>query len=79
MFLSDNWEQYRILDTSGGEKLEDWNGHILIRPDPQIIWDTPGGIPCGGVPRGTTAAPPPGAGTGTTGACPKAGCCAMGI
>ena len=41
MFLSDNWEQYRILDTSGGEKLEDWNGHILIRPDPQIIWDTP--------------------------------------
>ena len=41
MFLSDNWEQYRIFDTSGGEKLEDWNGHILIRPDPQIIWDTP--------------------------------------
>ena len=41
MFLSDNWREYRILDTSAGEKLEDWNGHILIRPDPQIIWDTP--------------------------------------
>ncbi|MBQ3391194.1 MAG: class I SAM-dependent methyltransferase [Clostridia bacterium] len=41
MLLSDHWEEYRILDTSGGEKLEDWNGHILIRPDPQVIWDSP--------------------------------------
>lgn len=24
---------------SGGMKLESWNGIILSRPDPQIIWD----------------------------------------
>ncbi|MBP0960990.1 MAG: class I SAM-dependent methyltransferase, partial [Oscillospiraceae bacterium] len=35
------WEQYKILDTSSEEKLEDWNGVKLIRPDPQIIWKTP--------------------------------------
>ena len=35
------WEQYSILDTSSEEKLEDWNGVKLIRPDPQIIWKTP--------------------------------------
>ncbi|MBP1590778.1 MAG: class I SAM-dependent methyltransferase, partial [Oscillospiraceae bacterium] len=38
---ADKWEQYKILDTSSEEKLEDWNGVKLIRPDPQIIWKTP--------------------------------------
>lgn len=33
--------EYEMLDTSGGEKLERWGSRILIRPDPQIIWDTP--------------------------------------
>ena len=32
---------YEIIDASGGEKLERWGDHILIRPDPQIIWTTP--------------------------------------
>ncbi len=32
---------YEIIDASGGEKLERWGDHILIRPDPQIIWNTP--------------------------------------
>ena len=41
MRVAENWTEYRILDTSDGEKLEDWNGHVLIRPDPQIIWKTP--------------------------------------
>ena len=31
---------YEIIDASGGEKLERWGDHILIRPDPQIIWNT---------------------------------------
>jgi 23S rRNA (cytosine1962-C5)-methyltransferase len=39
--IADKWEQYKILDTSTEEKLEDWNGVKLIRPDPQIIWKTP--------------------------------------
>lgn len=31
---------YELIDTSAGEKLERWKDIILIRPDPQIIWDT---------------------------------------
>ena len=38
MFIADKWQQYRIIDTCSGEKVEDWNGYILIRPDPQVIW-----------------------------------------
>lgn len=32
------FDEYKILDTSDGMKLEDWNGIKLLRPDPQIIW-----------------------------------------
>ncbi len=41
MRVADKWQEYAILDTSTEEKLEDWNGVRLIRPDPQIIWKTP--------------------------------------
>lgn len=40
MRTADNWNDYIILDTSYGEKLEKWGGISLIRPDPQIIWKT---------------------------------------
>ena len=30
-----------MLDTSAGEKLERWGDYILVRPDPQVIWNTP--------------------------------------
>lgn len=36
-----NWTDYELLDTSGGERLERFGDVFLIRPDPQIIWDTP--------------------------------------
>lgn len=36
-----NWKDYELIDTSGGERLERWGNVTLIRPDPQIIWDTP--------------------------------------
>lgn len=29
-----------MLDCSGGEKLERWGKYVLVRPDPQAIWDT---------------------------------------
>lgn len=35
------WKDYELIDTSGGERLERWGNIILIRPDPQIIWNTP--------------------------------------
>lgn len=39
MILSNEWKNYEILDASNGEKLERWNDIILLRPDPQIIWN----------------------------------------
>lgn len=35
------WNDYELLDTSDGERLERWGEVILIRPDPQIIWTSP--------------------------------------
>ena len=40
MWISDKWKEYKILDTSNGEKLELWGEYKLIRPDPQVIWNT---------------------------------------
>ena len=39
MELANNWKDYEILDMSNGEKLERWGNVILVRPDPQIIWN----------------------------------------
>ena len=41
MWIADNWKDYEVLDTSNGEKLELWGDYILVRPDPQVIWNTP--------------------------------------
>ena len=34
MWIADNWKDYELLDASGGERLERWGSHILVRPDP---------------------------------------------
>ena len=41
MWLADQWKDYEVIDCSKGEKLERWGGYLLVRPDPQVIWDTP--------------------------------------
>ncbi len=41
MWIADGWKDYEVLDTSKGEKLERWGNYLLVRPDPQVIWDTP--------------------------------------
>lgn len=41
MWLADSWKDYEVLDTSAGEKLERWGKYLLVRPDPQVIWNTP--------------------------------------
>ena len=41
MRAADQWKDYELLDASRGERLERWGDIILIRPDPQILWDTP--------------------------------------
>ena len=39
--MTKDWKDYEVLDASSGEKLERWGDFILIRPDPQAIWNTP--------------------------------------
>ena len=41
MWIAENWKDYEVIDTSKGEKLERWGKYILLRPDPQVLWDTP--------------------------------------
>lgn len=41
MWKAEHWKDYEVLDTSDGEKLERWGRYILVRPDPQVIWQTP--------------------------------------
>ena len=40
MWIADGWKEYEVIDCSGGEKLERWGDYILVRPDPQVIWNT---------------------------------------
>lgn len=41
MWIADGWLDYKVIDTSNGEKLEQWGDYILVRPDPQVLWDAP--------------------------------------
>lgn len=39
MFITNGFNDYKILDTGDGMKLESWQGITLARPDPQVIWE----------------------------------------
>ena len=39
MYISNNWIDYEILEMKNGMKKERWGNIILVRPDPQIIWE----------------------------------------
>lgn len=41
MWIADHWKDYEVIDCSQGEKLERWGNYLLVRPDPQVIWNTP--------------------------------------
>ena len=41
MWIAGDWKDYELLDCGGGEKLERWRDKLLVRPDPQAIWNTP--------------------------------------
>ena len=72
MWIADGWKDYELLDCGGGEKLERWGDQLLVRPDPQAIWNTPQDPPgwrqanAGGMP-----APPPAAASGTRTSLPE--------
>lgn len=40
MWIARDWTEYEVIDASGGEKLERWGSYILLRPDPQVLWNT---------------------------------------
>lgn len=40
MWIAKDWLDYEVIDTGNGEKLERWGNYILLRPDPQVIWDS---------------------------------------
>ncbi len=39
MRIAENWKDYKIIATGSGYKLERWKDVVLLRPDPQVIWD----------------------------------------
>ena len=41
MWLADQGNDYEVIDCAKGEQLERWGDYLLVRPDPQVIWDTP--------------------------------------
>lgn len=41
MWSSNKWKDYELIDCGCGEKLERWGDQLLVRPDPQAIWNTP--------------------------------------
>lgn len=38
MFIADEWQDYEVIDTGEGDKIERWGKYTLRRPDPQVIW-----------------------------------------
>lgn len=36
----EGFKDYELIDADSGERLERWGDIILIRPDPQVIWET---------------------------------------
>ena len=45
MWIADGWKDFELLDCGRGEKLERWGNKLLVRPDPQAIWNTPRTLP----------------------------------
>lgn len=39
MRIAEDWKDYKIIATGSGYKLERWKDVVLLRPDPQVIWD----------------------------------------
>ena len=39
MRIAEGWQDYKIIATGGGYKLERWKDIVLLRPDPQAIWE----------------------------------------
>ena len=72
MWVSDGWKDYELIDASDGERLERWGGHILVRPDPQVIWHTERRHPDWNAPEGRYSRSRTGGGAWDKGELPSA-------
>ena len=80
MRIAENWKDYKIIDTSSGDKLESWGGKVLVRPDPQIIWKSQSVLTCGQRQTAYITVPQRAAANGNTeSACLKVGTSAIRI
>ena len=37
--IADSWEEYELIDSGNGEKLERFGDYVVYRPEPQALWD----------------------------------------
>jgi len=40
MWIADQWTDIEVIDCADGEKLERWGDKLVVRPEPQAIWQT---------------------------------------
>ena len=45
MRAATGWQDYELLDATGGTRLERWGTALLVRPDPQVVWKSPQSSP----------------------------------
>ena len=38
MRAASSWQDYELIDATGGSRLERWGDTLLVRPDPQVVW-----------------------------------------
>src|SRR5262245_10111309 len=38
VLIADDWTDYRLLDSGGGQKLEQVGPYRFVRPEPQALW-----------------------------------------
>ena len=41
MRAASSWQDYELIDATGGSRLERWGDALLVRPDPQVVWKNP--------------------------------------
>lgn len=37
-YIAEAWPDYELLDTGNGKRLERFGAHLIVRPDPNILW-----------------------------------------
>ena len=38
ILVPEEWRDWELIDSGGGQKLERWGQYVMARPDPRVIW-----------------------------------------